>query len=125
MNLHAIVSGAIGAINPQVAVTLTINAGGYTTNADGSRTPNVAAPASATAQSQPMQYNDIVQADSFNIQGVRRKVYLSGEIDGLVRADNKGGDLITYPDGSVWKVAFITEQWPDWCAAVITLQNGS
>ena len=64
-----------------------------------------------------------------NIQGTRRKIWLNGEIDGLVREDNKGGDLITDPNGDVWLVALITEQWttrseaPNWVSAIVTRQN--
>lgn len=72
---------------------------------------------------QALQYNDIIQLDALNIQGERRKIYINGEVDGLVRADKKGGDLITTPDGKVWKVAISLEQWPDWCCVAVTLQD--
>jgi hypothetical protein len=45
-------------------------------------------------------------------------------VDGLVRVINKGGDLITLPDGSIWLVAQVLEQFPDWVSAAITLQDG-
>ena len=52
------------------------------------------------------------------------KAYFWGEVDGLVRAVAKGGDLIVRADGSVWKTVFVFEQWPDWCAICILLQDG-
>jgi hypothetical protein len=45
-----------------------------------------------------------------------------------VRVTNQGGDLITFPDGSVWLVVMILEafsQTAGWTKAAITLQNGS
>jgi hypothetical protein len=42
-----------------------------------------------------------------------------------VRTDQKGGDLLTMPDGSVWLVAMVLEHWADWTSVAITLQDGS
>ena len=124
MNLHGLVASAIGAINPLVSVKIQVSTG-YSTNADFSRSPSYAAGVTVQGQVQALEYNDIIQADSLQIQGVRRKLYINGEVDGLVRAENKGGDLVTLPDGTVWKVAMIAEAWPDWTCAIITLQDGS
>ena len=124
MDLHGIVSGAVGAVNPFTVATIKVSTG-YATNPDGSRNPAYAAPQTASVQLQALEYNDIIQADSLGIQGVRRKMYVKGEVDGLVRAGNKGGDLVTLGDGTVWKVAMIAEQWPNWCCAIITLQDGA
>jgi len=124
VNLHGVVSGAIAAINPFISVSIQVS-NGYTTNGDGSRSPAYLAAQVVSAQVQALQYTDIMQADAMNIQGTRRKLYINGAINGLVRQTDKGGDLVTLPDGTVWKVAFVAEQWPDWCSAVITQQNGS
>ena len=82
-----------------------------------------------TAQIQPIGWRDIQQLDGLNLQGVRYKAYLYGEVDGLVRPEKKGGDLIVFPAGSrhagVYLVAQVLEQFPDWCCAALTLQNGS
>lgn len=125
MNLHQIVSGAIGAVNPFITVTISSSTG-YTTTPDGSRTPSYGPPVRTTAQRQPLQYNDIVQLDSLNIQGTRCKLYLNGNWQGLVRTDQKGGDLITMPDGSVWLVAVVAENWSEmdgWTSIICTLQE--
>ena len=123
MNLHGIVSTVISAVNPQLPVTLRLSTGTMTTLADGTRVPAYQEVDGVFAQVQAQTYKDIQQLDSLNLQGTRKVVYLSGEIDGLVRATSKGGDLITFPDGSVWLVALVLEQWPDWVKAAITLQN--
>jgi hypothetical protein len=127
MNLHAIVVGAISAINPIMTVSIQRSTG-YTTGPDGDRIPTYAAPVSAQAQIQSLQYNDMVQIDGLNIQGERRAIYLNGNWEGLVRSDQKGGDLVTLPDGTVWLVALVLENWADrdgWVKICVTRQNGA
>jgi len=110
-------------------VTVTIQASaGYTTDPDGSRVPAYADPVSIQAQVQALQYNDIQQIDGLNIQGERRAIYLNGDWNGVVRADQKGGDIITLPDGSVWIVAFVFENWSGtdgWVKVCATRQNNA
>ncbi len=122
MNLHSIVSGAISAVLPPTNLTIQVSTG-YTTNADGSRSPSYAPAQIKSGFMQALQYNDIVQLDALNIQGERRKIYINGQVDGLVRVENKGGDLITDPNGNVWLVVLVTEYWPDWCSVAVTLQD--
>jgi hypothetical protein len=128
MNLHGVASAAIGSVNPFVAATVQISTG-YTTNADGSRVP-VYGEITIDAQVQALTYNDLVHLDGLNIQGVRRAIYTNGYVAGIVRVDSKGGDIITFPNGTLpegntWLCAFVLEQWPDWCKIAVTLQNGS
>lgn len=81
------------------------------------------------AQVQPVTWRDIQQMEGLTLQGTRWKIYLYGEVDGLVRNENKGGDLITIPASSphagVWLVTQVLESWPDWTCAAITLQDGA
>ena len=123
MNLNAIVSPAIGAINPNIRLSVQV-AISYATAADGSRAPMYNAPVEVWGQLQPLSYDDIRQIEGMNLQGMRKRIYLNGTIKGLVRGRRMGGDLITTPDGQVWKVALVTEAWPDWTSAVVTLQEG-
>jgi hypothetical protein len=76
---------------------------------------------------QPMTWRDLQQLDGLNIEGVRWKIYLHGQVDGIVRPEKKGGDLVDIPSGphaGVWLVAQVLEQFPNWVCAAITLQNG-
>ena len=77
-------------------------------------------------QVQPMGWKDLQQIDGLNLQGTMRKCYLYGQVEAIVRADGKGGDLITDPSGKVWLVNNVLEDWTyaGWCAVVVTLQNG-
>lgn len=126
MNLHGIVAGQIGAVNPFITVSIQVSTGS-TPSANGQRVPTYAPAVERRAQVQPASYKDLQMVDGLNQGGERRKIYLYGVVDGLVRVENKGGDLITISGGvnaGVWLVNQTIEQWPDWVAAVITLQNG-
>ncbi|MBR7905971.1 hypothetical protein [Burkholderia cenocepacia] len=129
MNLHGIVSGVIGTVNPLVPVTLQQSAG-YTTAPDGDRTPTYRA-SPQTVQVQALSAKEIQHLDGLNIQGVLRKAYLNGDWRGVYRATNQGGDLLQFAavagvpaslQGTTWKVVQVFETWPDWCALAIQLQ---
>ena len=125
MDLHGIVTPVINAVNPEIAAVLKVSTGS-TRSTDGSRVPTYAADASITVQVQSLTYKDIQQIDGLNLQGTRRAIYARGEINGLVRSENKGGDLIVVASGvnaGTWLVAMVLEQWPDWCKVAVTLQN--
>ena len=121
MNLHAIVSGAVGTINPPVLCTLAVSTG-YTTSPDGTRVPTYATTPNVPAQIQALSYTDLMKMGGLNIEGIRRAVYLNGNIEGVDRAAIKGGDIITEPDGTVWLVAQDLEAWPDWTKLAATKQ---
>lgn len=129
MNLHGIVSGAIGVVNPFVQVSLQRSTG-YTTAADGNRTSSYATPVTISVQVQAMTYSDLRQLDSLNIQGTRRAIYVGQEVEAIVRERNWGGDILTFPDGTlpegnVWLAVHVLEAWPDWRKIALTLQNGA
>jgi len=127
MNLHNIVGPCVAAINPWVIATIQASTG-YATSDDGSRVPSYAAPVSVQIQAQALQYNDIAQIDSLNIQGERRAMYINGNWEGVARPDSKGGDLIALPDGSIWLVALVLENWASsdgWVKVAVTRQLAS
>lgn len=122
MNLHGIVSGAIGAVNPNGPLVLDISTG-YTSNPDKSRTPTYAAPVSVTGQVQALTLKDLRQLDFLNIQGSEQAIYFFGEVDAIRRVSKKGGDLVQTRDGRLWLTTQVLEQWPDWCKVSVTLQS--
>jgi hypothetical protein len=124
MNLHQIASGAIAAVNPFQPVTIQTSTGA-TVNADGTRMPTYAPASTVSGQVQQLTTRDLRQLEALSIQGSSRKIYLNGEVDAIVRVSQKGGDLITLPDGSIWLTTAVLEQWPDWVAVSVTLQDGS
>ena len=123
MNLHGIVSGAIGMVNPFKQIEIQRQVGGYTTASDGTRTPNYYT-LNGPAQIQDLSSDDLklLQDAGFNIQGSRKNVYLDGQWAGVVRADQVGGDVFRF-DGKDWLVTLIAEQWPDWTKVIVTLQS--
>ncbi|MEX3628093.1 MAG: hypothetical protein VB138_00145 [Burkholderia sp.] len=130
MNLHGIVSGVIGTVNPFVPVTLQQSAGTYDTAPDGTRTPHYSA-SPQSVQVQALSAKEIQHLDGLNIQGVLRKAYLNGDWRGVYRTTNQGGDRMQFAavagvpaslQGTTWKVVQVFETWPDWCALAIQLQ---
>ncbi len=62
-----------------------------------------------------------------SMQAVMRKVYMYGNVVGIVRADKTGGDLLYFPQvpggtAQEWLAVVIFETWPDWCAVGVALQ---
>lgn len=128
MNLHGVVSNVIAAVNPTIRVTWRSNVS-YSTNADFSRAPSYV-DSLVPAQIQHMQFDDLKQIEGMGIQGLRRKLYLFGNVNGMVRTLSKGGDLVVFPDGSTWLVAMVLETYGHgvsgqrgWCSVACTLQD--
>lgn len=121
MNLHSIVSGSIAAINPFESLVVYVSTG-YLTADDGSRTPTYAPAVTVPGQVQALTFRDLQQIDGLNLQGLRRGMYLNGRIDGIVRETSQGGDIVIRPEGTLWLVAIVLEQWPDWVKVAVTQQ---
>lgn len=124
MNLHNMVAGAVSMVNPIIDVSIQKSTG-YTTSTSGKRVPTYAAAVTAKAQMQALQYNDLMQLDGLNIQGERKAIYLNGDWAGVVRPDGTGGDIITLPNGTVWLVVLVLENWADtsgWTKVAVTRQ---
>ncbi len=126
MNLRGMANSTIQAVNQNQSV-IWLQSNGYTTNADGSRTSNEIS-TTLQGQIQGLSSGDMRHADGLNIQGVMRSVYLYGNIEGVVRADQQGGDILQFPEvanGPIrnWRVFQVMETWPDWCRVLVVLQS--
>ena len=127
MNLHGTVRGAIISVNPDIIATFRRSTGN-TSNADYSQTPSYAAGIPIRIQAQPVSGGALKHADALGKQGVRRTVYAYGNIQGVVRPTQQGGDLLSFPlvpNGPVfnWLTVEVTETWPDWCCFLVVLQT--
>lgn len=96
------------------------------------QTPSYAAPVTIRAQVQPLAGDVLRQAEYLNLQGILRNVYAFGDIEGIVRPDLKGGDMLQFPFAGTmrnWKVVHVLESWtPDaagWCSVIAALQEGA
>lgn len=119
MNLHGIVSAAIGSVNPQKAMSVLISTG-YTTAADGTQQPAYS-PMQASGQVQELSGKDLMRLNGLNVQGVTQKAYLTGDFEGVFRVMGKGGDLIKF-GGQTYLVSAVLERWPDWVCVALTVQ---
>lgn len=122
MNLHQIVSSAIGAINPFIAITVKQSTG-YTTAADGSQIPTYQT-ISTKGQVQALSGGDLKKLEGLNVQNVTQKAYLNGNYEGVFRVLGKGGDLLIF-NGRTYLVMAVLERWPDWCCVALTMQMDS
>ncbi len=129
LNLHNAVRTAIDAVNPSFTGVWRQSTG-YTTNADGTRTPAYA-DATVLMRVQALSGRDLKHTEFLNMQGVKRSVYLYGNVQGIVQPDVKGGDILQFPQnrgGSNrdWLVVVVLESWaPDaagWCKVGVVLQ---
>ena len=120
MNLHQIVAAAIGTINPSINGTLQTSIG-WSTTRGGARTPLYEAPVTVPMQVQMLTTSELSQLNSLNIQRSTHKVYINGQLDGVNRPSERGGDLITF-EGRVWLVTSVLEEWPDWCCVSVVMQ---
>jgi len=116
------VAGAIGVVNPFTQIQI-LRATSYETGRDGART-SIYEILSGPAQVQDLSTDELrLLADAgINIQGIRKAVYLNGSWSGVVRADRTGGDIFRFNDAD-WLVTMVTEQWPDWCKVIVTMQS--
>lgn len=127
MNLHGIARGVVGVVNPEIQATLRKSTG-YATGASGKQVPAYATAISGKIQAQELSTSELQHANSLNIQGMTRKIYLPGNWAGVVRADQKGGDIFTfsqYPGKTAqdWMVFVVYEVWPDWSCVGVVLQT--
>jgi len=126
MEIRGIANSATSSINDNQIIVWQQNKG-YTTDATGHRTPLITN-VSIKAQIQAVSAQALKHIDALNIQGVMRSVYMFGNVQGVVRADQKGGDILQFPQvkgGQVknWLVIDVAETWPTWAHVVVVLQN--
>jgi hypothetical protein len=122
VNLHGLAVGVISAVNPLEQIVV-LRSTGQTTQPDGKRVPQYADPTPVFAQVQSLTADDLRQIDGLNLQGVKRAIYINGRTDGIIRRDQKGGDLVIRSDGVTWLNVHVLEYWPDWCKFVVTMQD--
>lgn len=130
MNLHGIVRGAINTVNPDMTGVWRESTG-FTQTPDGRPVPGYTDHAGIRMQVQALSGRDLQHKDFASLQGVKRSVYAFGNIQGVVRPDGTGGDLLLFPQdrggaNRTWLVVVVLESWtPDsagWCKVGVVLQ---
>lgn len=131
MNLHAIVRPAINTVNPEYLGVWRVS-NGYTVGANFRPVPGYTDHIDTPMQVQHLSGRDLVHTEFISQQGVKRTVYMFGNVQGVVRPDVKGGDLLLFPENRggpnrVWLVTHVLETWtPDvagWCRVGVVLQT--
>lgn len=128
-NLHSLVRGAIGSVNPDILVDWLVSTG-QTVALGGKSTPTYAAAVTVRGQVQSLKGQDLRKYAFLQAQGVYRAAYLFGDAQGINRVDAKGGDLILFPQNPggtkrTWLVSAVDETWTHdggWCRVILTLQ---
>ena len=127
LNLHSVVRGAITTVVPDVSISYLQSIGSAAVL--GKRTPTYAAPVTIRGNVQPVSGGQMRKYEFLQGQGVYRSVHLYGDVEGIVRSMQKGGDLLKFADpvtgGAVatWLVTKVDETWNvGWCRVIVTLQ---
>lgn len=130
MNLHSIVRRAIGTVNPDIAGTWRENTGAQETP-DGRTVPAYTDHPGIPMQVQALSGKDLQHEAFVSMQGVKRSVYVQGNVQGVARPDGSGGDRLVFPAdrggaSREWLVVVVLETWtPDsagWCKVGVVLQ---
>ena len=130
MNLRAIANRATQRVNPNVSAVIKRSLE-PTVSPSGKRTPTYQ-DLPVRVQVQPASTGDIQKLEALNIQGVHRVIYISAEVEAMIRVDKKGGDQIVFEagvmpeddQGTRWIISAVLEVWGhDWRKCAITLQN--
>ncbi len=124
MDLLAETQG-ISDVNPYIQATWS-QSSGYTTDAAGNRTPTYNTQP-VYIQVQSLEGEELKNSGFYQVEGVYRSVYVYGDVVGLVRANSKGGDTLTFSQDpaqapQVWKVMKVLETWRSWCKVAVCLQ---
>lgn len=125
MNVRSMANAATSTVTRNTMATLVKNQG-YTTDAAGHRTP-LQQFLPVRAQVQGVSANDLQHLDGMNVQGVMRSVHLHGDIGGVVRIDQKGGDTLLFAEvptaaPQTWLVVKVMETWQHWCRVIVVMQ---
>jgi hypothetical protein len=125
MNLRGMANSLTQNVNPNISITWRKSTG-YETDTARKRIPKFS-DTTVQGQVQALSATDLKHVDGLNITGVMRSVYLYGDVEGINRQNQQGGDLLVFPQApgapdSTWLVATVVETWPDWCHVIATLQ---
>src|ERR1044071_9875799 len=126
LNVRGAANAAIQAVNPNMAGTFYANTG-FTINAAKKQVPSYAAAVpNVPLQVQAVTAGELRHLENLNVQGVLRSVHMYGNTQGVVRVNQKGGDLLYFPEvpggaAKIWKVVKVLETWADWCHVIVNL----
>lgn len=127
LNLHAEVRGAITSVQSDIPIIYKRSTGA-TTAAGGKQTPSYATDVTIQGQVQPVSGSDLRKFNFLQGQGIFKSVHCFGDIEGIVRSQGKGGDLLVFPQvpgaaSETWLIKAVAETWnTGWCRVIVVLQ---
>lgn len=125
MNIYGLVNNAVQIVNSNTSAVWKMSTG-YETQGDGSRVPSYKE-IPVSAQIQASTGETLKQIEGLNVTGVVRSIYIQGNVQGIVRSDERGGDLLIFPqtperNAQTWKVVTVVETWSTWAKVIAKLQ---
>lgn len=130
MNLRGIANSVSQTVNPNILVTVRKSTG-FTIGTGRRQVPTYATTVGVTAQLQALDGEVLRHLESLSIQGTIRNIRLFGNLLGIARPSEKGGDLIDivdapgFPGATTWIVVKVLENWPQWTSCAIVLQESA
>ena len=129
INVRLAANAAIQVVNPDILGTFYASTG-FTINAAKKQVPSYAAGVNVRMQVQAVSAAKLQHLEALNIEGVLRAVRMWGNTQGVVRVNQKGGDLLYFPEvpggaAKVWKVVDVVETWVTWSHVIVNLQTDS
>ncbi|NVN09712.1 hypothetical protein [Nguyenibacter vanlangensis] len=124
MNIFAAAGGATAAVNPSIQATLKQSTG--STPGPGFRPIPTYAEIPVMIEVQALSSQDLQQVENISQQADMRIVYVVGEVRGIARGPQTGGDMFNFY-GSDWLVTQQLEEWGagEWSKLVVTRQTPS
>lgn len=122
LNLHDVAVEVIQELNSNVSAQW-YRSTGNAVNADGSLTPTYAVPATVSVQMQAASQRDLRQVNALNLQGRFVSLWLDGQVAGVIRLTQQGGDRFVINE-QTWLTLAVPENWlgPGWSHCVAQLQ---
>ena len=121
MNLRAVANAVSTAVNPNVSATI-LHSVGYATGADFVQRPVYKTFYGVPVQLQALDGPELRQVESLNLEGTVKAAYINGDWSGVIRAAQKGGDVLLVA-GQRWLIVKVLEAWPQWVKVVLQLQQ--
>lgn len=122
MNLHEMVRGMIGIVNPNVTA-IVWKSKGKIYQSDGTTKPDYYEPKVIEVQIQSAEGAELTQIDNINQQDERKVVFAPEQLYGIDRERDLGGDLLEFY-GRKWLVVKRVESWEgsNWCKVLVVSQ---
>lgn len=126
-NFRGLVNQYTQILNPNFQGVLLRDTGVPTVSTSGRRTQNFTS-TNVELQVQAVNNEALRQIDGLNLTGIKRSVILTtSRIDGVVRADKLGGDILQFPEyrggaNKNWRVVHQVKSFDDWIEVVVVMQ---